>query len=180
MRVTIIILMVMACTACEQNKKRISEQVPKDIPCLDSLTVDTSVIAIIPFDTTDNWPFENAEPTNLNQTELQQIEKILADCIAKYNPKQKLRFDEISAKYPSEEFELGEFIIELNRYKRQYVPVINEKGEKVVWVNCFCGVWDKSDKYQILIIFDGGNCYFNVKINLATEMYYDFMVNGWA
>ena len=28
--------------------------------------------------------------------------------------------------------------IGLMNYKRQYLPVLNDNGEKIVWINCFC------------------------------------------
>ncbi len=57
----------------------------------------------------------------------------------------------------------------------------NVKGEKEVWVNCFCSVqymdyWKK----QVVFVKDGGNCFFNVKINITKKSFSDFEVNGEA
>ena len=60
------------------------------------------------------------------------------------------------------------------------MPTINSKGEKEVWVNCFCGQWDKSSRTNPVIVMDGGNCFFNLKINLTTGQYYELIVNGEA
>ncbi|NCU36630.1 hypothetical protein EOM75_11540 [Candidatus Falkowbacteria bacterium] len=102
------------------------------------------------------------------------------ECIKEYNPEQERRYNKIHKEHPEYNLKINHFIIELDHYKRQYVPVINEKGEMEVWVNCFCGNWGINDRTNILIVEDGGNCYFNLKINLTKENYYDLMVNGNA
>jgi hypothetical protein len=180
MRIILTITIILSVIGCRQKEKHIQENVIDVNNRVDSITIDTSVIAIIQFDTTYHWLFENARPTELDYAELKQIEKILNECIDEYNPEQEQRFNEISTKYIDETFRLTDFIIELDRYKRQYVPVINEKGEKEIWINCFCGEWEGRDKNQILLVDDGGNCFFNLSINLSTEKYYGFMVNGVA
>jgi hypothetical protein len=57
---------------------------------------------------------------------------------------------------------------------------MNTKGDKEVWVNCFCrnavGNW----KEELILVQDGGNCYFQLKVNLNTKKYYEFTVNGNA
>jgi len=73
-----------------------------------------------------------------------------------------------------------DFVIDLKKYKRQYIAVINSKGEKEVWVNCFCDTWKKNWRKELIFVLDGGNCYFNLKINLTKGEYYDLMVNGDA
>lgn len=145
---------------------------------VDTISIDTSSITIIEFNTNYHWLFKSAKRSELNSKELKQIEKILTDSLIKYNSKQQLQFQEISKKYPNADFNLSNFIIELERYKRQYVPVVNEKGEKEVWINCFCGKWGENGRTEVFEVEDGGNCYFNLKINLTTETIYDFMVNG--
>ena len=158
-------------------KTKVEEVFEKNI---DTISVDTSSIAIIPFDTTYHWLFKGAKQTELNASELKKIERMLTDSLMKYNSEQRLQYEEISKKYPNETFSLSNFIIELDKYKRQYIPVINEQGEKEVWINCFCGNWGEIGKTEILEVEDGGNCYFNLKINLTTKTIYDIMVNGDA
>jgi hypothetical protein len=64
-------------------------------------------------------------------------------------------------------------------YNRQYIPFFKD-GQKHVWVNCFCdGVehfpnWKK----QVITVYDGGGCYFNVLINLSEKKYSRLYVNG--
>lgn len=143
-------------------------------------TVDTSIIAILPFDTTRYWVFKDSKPTNLTNDDLQKIEIILNKCIDDYNPNQERQFKEINNKHPEYKLDKENFVINLKRYKRQYQAVINSKEEKEVWINCFCRTYNSNWKNEQIIVKDGGNCYFNLKINLSTEEYYELMVNGDA
>jgi hypothetical protein len=146
----------------------------------DTFIIDTSVIAILPFDTAQYWVFKDNKPTDLINIDLVKIEAILNLCINDYNRVQEKQLKEVNNKHPKYKLEKKDFIIDLIRYKRQYVATINSKGEKEVWVNCFCNTWDKNWRTNLIFVFDGGNCYFNLKINLTTGQYYELMVNGDA
>ena len=80
----------------------------------------------------------------------------------------------------------------LNDYFRQYVGVINEKGEKVIHVNCH---WDKytilnrirgyddpRDRYKdgYTDVFDGGSFHWSVNANLKEKRLFGLGVNGVA
>jgi len=57
----------------------------------------------------------------------------------------------------------------------------NEKGEKEVWINFFCVHYeDSSWKTFRFNVMDGGNCFYNLKVNLATKEIYDVNINGYA
>ncbi len=140
--------------------------------------VDTSVIAILPFDKTLNWVFKDNKPTNLSNDDQFKIENILTKCVNDYNPEQERQFNEINNKHPEYRLDKKNFTIDLTRYKRQYVATLNSKGEKEVWVNCFCNTHNKNWKTERIVVRDGGNCYFNLKINMTTGQYYELMVNG--
>jgi hypothetical protein len=142
--------------------------------------VDTSVVAILPFEKTQYWVFKNNKPSDLTNDDLLKIETILNKCIKDYNPEQERQFKKINDKHSDYKLDRENFIINLTHYKRQYVATLNSKGEKEVWVNCFCDAWNTDWKKELIIVNDGGNCYFNLKINLKTERYYDLMVNGDA
>jgi len=62
-------------------------------------------------------------------------------------------------------------------YKVQYVGFVNEKGERNIWANYFCNTMDRDWKKEIVHIDGGGNCFFQVEINLDTKTVYNFMVN---
>lgn len=66
-------------------------------------------------------------------------------------------------------------------YCKQFVGAINFKGEKTIWVNCFCEKFKddfKNWKTEIIGVDDGGNCFFNIKINVDKNEYYDLNING--
>jgi len=131
------------------------------------LQFDTSKTVIIPFDKKENYPFGNSyKPATLTQTEIIEIDSFIIKCVSDYN-----------ASFTQED---KQFRIDLTKeiYKKQLVAVTNEKGEKEVWVNCFCRTWDNAWKTKIIHVDDGGNCYFNFKINLTTKKYYDLGVNA--
>lgn len=72
----------------------------------------------------------------------------------------------------------------LKKYKRQYFGFINDKGEKILYIN---SLWSKSIKEhnwhwlnEIIWISDGGSHYWNIEYNLETEELMNLSVNGSA
>lgn len=139
---------------------------------------DTAVIAILPYDASQYWVFKECKPADLTNNDLKQIETILNECIKDYNPEREIQFQEINDKHPELKLDKKNFVIDLTLYKRQYVAVLNSKGEKEVWVNCFCSNGNENWKENLVFVKDGGNCYFNLKINLTTGKYCELIVNG--
>jgi hypothetical protein len=65
-----------------------------------------------------------------------------------------------------------------SQYKRQYIPYISKNGTKHIKVICFCRDEGINWKKEVLLVYDGGDCFFEVIINLATNTYSDLMING--
>lgn len=125
-------------------------------------SVDTNNIAIIPIDTTDIYQprFKNLRVAQLTTEDFRTVEILLTKCL-KNNDRD----------------------LDLEKYKRQYVVYINLKGEKEVYVNCFCSGYDNEFNYwkkSLVQVLDGGECFFNVMINLTTHKYGHLYVNGYA
>jgi|GEM_PF-2540334 len=59
-------------------------------------------------------------------------------------------------------------------FKRQYVAVLNDSGEKEVWINCFCWNNKKDWTKEVVDSLDSEGCYFHFKLNLKTRNEYDF------
>ena len=173
---TLTLILIISLTGCGQTNTEIKKKEKQT----KIYKVDASIIAILPFDTTQHWVFKDNKPIDLTTDDLYKIETILNKFINDYNPDQERQFKEINDKHPEYKLDKRNFIIDLKRYKRQYIATINSKGEKEVWINCFCNTWDKNWKINLIFVLDGGNCYFNLKINLTTGQYYDLMVNGDA
>ena len=160
--------------SCGQTRTKIKNQEQQTNIYKD----DTSVIAILPFDKTLFWVFKDNKPTGLTNDDLLKIETILNQCVNDYNPDQERQFKEINDKHPEYKLDKKNFIIDLTRYKRQYVATMNSKGEKEVWINCLCNTHDLNWRTERIEVKDGGNCFFNLKINLTTGQYFEIMVNG--
>jgi hypothetical protein len=126
---------------------------------------DKSQYAILKFKNSYYEIFKNAKATTLSEKEIELTENLLKSAIKEHNRNIK------NALFTIKEFK---------NYKRQLIPIINEKGEKEVWVNCFCDKPDKLWRKEIILVFDGGNCYFNLKINLTKKTFYQISVNGYA
>ena len=56
-----------------------------------------------------------------------------------------------------------------------------EKGGKFIFINDLCVQRDRQrlDK-EIIVIFDGGTCYFNVKYDPGQKVFFDLFINGEA
>lgn len=131
--------------------------------------VDTSRITVIPYEKIAiSQIFKDVISTKLALDDYKKIDNLLEKCVNDHN------------KHTSEnDFKINN----LSSYKRQYIAVINSSGETEVWINCFCDYYDSDFldwKKYIVFIRDGGNCFFNVKVNLTTTQYYDLRVNGYA
>ena len=137
---------------------------------LQKISFDTSNIAIISFDKSLYWLFDSTcKPSSLTHSDIAEIEQLFDKSVDHYNSKVK----EADKQY---------FAIDLTkwRYKRQYVSAVNKSGQKEVYINCFCDTLGNNCKKSLMQVDDGGNCFFNFKINLTTKKYYDFFVKGYA
>ncbi|MBS1772488.1 MAG: hypothetical protein JST82_06500 [Bacteroidetes bacterium] len=120
--------------------------------------------------------------TRLDNKELQLIDTLLKDAISDYNKKLE---KEYKKRYGGRKMDISNMTIDLYKenYKRQCFAYVNKKGEKIVWVNCMCSE-DPVDiegwKSHLIIVRDGGKCYFNLKVDLAKKEAYDLRVNGEA
>ena len=79
------------------------------------------------------------------------------------------------------------------KYYRQYVFYTDSNNDSIIYINAFCNLLDiptdssgvmimKPYDWQnnLMIVDDGGDCYWSIKINLTKMTYFDFMVNGEA
>jgi hypothetical protein len=65
----------------------------------------------------------------------------------------------------------------VNNYKVQVVPYFSKENKKYLWVNCFCS--DKSYwRKQLVIVKDGGSCYFNFCVDVESYEYSKIQING--
>jgi len=161
MRILLPLTLIICLLGCDQ----------KPAPIADPNVPDSEVPPpYVNVDTTDGSQFvtvlvgDDDKGATLSKTELQIIDSLVRLRVAEHN---------VSA--------ATEQSIDLSEYKRQYFLSINTKGEKEVEVNCFCEVHDNDDwKVNRVLVQDGGACYFNLQMNVATRRVLSFRVNGEA
>ena len=129
---------------CIQSKSLFFEVNEVKATCI----YDSTKIAILPFVKTKRKEDKKTTNADLTIIELNKIDSILAKTLEEHNS----RFGKS---------------IDLKNYYRQYVATINGKGEKKVWINCFCEKYDDW-KSKILHVCDGGDYYFTSSINLTS------------
>ena len=117
-------------------------------------------------DETGDFIFENSTPTTLSETEIVEIESIIGCLVSNH-------INTYGFTTSMAENENGEQF-----FYRQYLPVILGNNEKAVWINFFCSNrkfenWQK----ELVIVGDGGPCYFQVSVNLDKKIYFDYNVH---
>lgn len=105
--------------------------------------------------------FESGGFVKLNNLELDELENYIEKAVDKYNQNN------------------GEKINDLSKYKRQFIIVTDKNKDRIVWANLFCSEF-KSWKKSVVVVDDGGNCYFNLYINLTQRSFEPLNVNGNA
>jgi hypothetical protein len=114
----------------------------------------------------DHYIFDkNSKPASLSSNELTTIESLIAKEAMVYNRETKA---------------IGNPIKNPKKYYKQLIAIINNKGEKEVWVNCCCSVMHGLWKTQIQHTSDGGSCFFTIKINLTKKKADKLNANGLA
>lgn len=131
--------------------------------------IDSSKYAVIEFDKKrDSVRFdENVETGSISNIDISEIEKLISKRVNEYNKDQE--------KY-KDDSPYDNLIHNPENYYKQLIPVVNSKGEKIVWVNCLCAA-GKSNK-EIILIADGGSCFFHLTINLTNQVVSNFEVNA--
>ncbi|MFC5472815.1 hypothetical protein [Paraherbaspirillum soli] len=68
----------------------------------------------------------------------------------------------------------------LFEYKRQYLGY-TDKGSHWVYINGFCNAyWKKNDSWhsELVVTFDGGPCFFQVRYNVEKKLFERLEING--
>lgn len=175
----LIFIILISISSCNGTKK--ATEIESTENTQTEFKLAESDFVILPFNKDWHWIFKDVKPTKLTQSELIEIENILKIAVKENNEKQKINLIKHNQEYPKNKWKETGFEIKLKGKKRQYVPVINEKGEKEVWINFFCEDWESDNwKKDLMHVLDGGNCYFNLKVNLTNKTYSELGINGYA
>lgn len=91
----------------------------------------------------------------------------------------KTRITDINKEHPNQ-FDKSEYLENnLSKYNRQYFGYINEKGEKIIYLNLFKESIDCEMDAE-LIVLDGCSDYWQISFVADTQEFRDFSVNGCA
>ena len=130
--------------------------------------VDTSIYVILPYDSAAmmamDWRYKGARPASLTRAEVDDLESLVDSAY--------LSFTKDSTVYLHNLFPLS-------TYRRQYVAVLTEKGEKEVWLNFIGGDYGPWREAPVSVD-DGGKCYFQLFINLTQRDAYHLIPGGEA
>ena len=94
------------------------------------------------------------------------MKKVLIKSIIHYNEKAK--------KHP-------ELQVRAEKYIVQYVPYLDKKGKKQIWIHGSCddyGVPAESVKTEIIEALDGGGCYLNAAMRVGRKKVVAIGTNG--
>jgi hypothetical protein len=131
---------------------------------------------IIPYGQENERLFEESIPVDLTEDDINDIENILVMIISEHN--NKVKNNPYNVDWMNQE-------LDLSRYLRQYVPVLNKNGEKEVFISCsairyFLVEGWKEWNTRLVMVADGGNDFFEITININTRTYSYFFIHGYA
>jgi len=159
----IILLSFISAGSCGKMSDKPKEIIKNNIPA--DLKPNQTIIEAI--DNMD-WIFgKNYKKWTPSESDIETAEKLIAEC---FNDQKRGTVNRLLNRKPED-------------YTMQFVGAIDEKDEKIIWVNCFCSSeikYFKDWKTDLVLVKDGGNCFFNLKINVDNNTYYDVLVNGEA
>lgn len=165
---------------CQQKEQKSTLEEPIEQP--PTFSLDTSTFKIFEYDSSYYWIFpKNSVNAKLTTEDLIISEQLLNNEIRTFNEEGQIRKDSLKKKFPNYQFFENQFSINLEEYRRQYIVVTAPTGEKLLHINFFCGpdgfeYW----KDEYVIVDDGGNCFFQVIINISKKKLVEFYVNGVA
>ncbi|TGE28830.1 hypothetical protein [Hymenobacter metallicola] len=173
MRAAVIVCLILI-SGCNSQEGKIKLKVPTATTSIheQETKITLTDFAVIP----------NFQPNPVSVAELNQVDALLRACVTEFNKAAEADYADMQKAHPEIPFRKENYVIDLARYRKQLVVNVNSQGAKIVWVNCFCG--DEADfpywKKRIVDVTDGGNCFFNVRLNLTKGTWEDLRTNGVA
>jgi hypothetical protein len=164
----IIPLLVIFLFSCGTKQDNPPGETKDDKPKKDNTYELKPYQAIVPAVENMNWAFgKNYKPWKPGPNDIETGERLLKECFDKESSGTANPFS-------------GR---KLEDYNRQFIGAVIEGGNRVILVNCFCRSEEKTLKEwkeKMVLVADGGNCFFYLKVNIDTGRYYGLMVNGNA
>ena len=129
--------------------------------------VDERIYAILPYDSATmadmSWHYSDIQPGLLTSGGVDSLEEVIDTAYADFTKDSTLHK-----------------LMPLKGYRRQYVPVVTAHGDRVVWVNFFCDDFNIDWRKQVVAVKDGGNCFFQLFVDVTRRKAYDLTMNGYA
>ncbi|HMQ49773.1 MAG TPA: hypothetical protein PKA00_20045 [Saprospiraceae bacterium] len=176
----LVFLFLISLTACNGQTKKSDQTIDKQTEA-SNFEVPDSTYVILDYKSDWHWLFKDVEPATLTENELVEVESIIEKAVKENNEQQQESLEKHNKEYPNNQWTETGFELRTKGFKRQYVPVINRDGQKEIWINFFCDDWGNDNwKSGLMIVEDGGNCYFNLKVNLETGTYSELYINGYS
>ena len=147
------------------------------------------------------YSFVQRHYQNSQLGEMSQLKYYMLDVSVSKNCPEWLRANMVSpATLSNEEFELMKVVLQISitrynlkikgysyfqitgQYGVQYLPYIDKKGRKQIWVNGFCAGDEMYQKPETVIamVFDGGSCFFNTLIRAGSRKTVFIGIHGLA
>ncbi|AWM34511.1 hypothetical protein DDQ68_18005 [Hymenobacter nivis] len=178
-------------TGCQTRESEPAAAKPGPRTVAPKPVADSRRVAVFPYDEErdkyifrtydkklNKYIFQNVAAASLSPSELIQAEVVLKRCIEDYNEKQGVTLSEWRKNHSLRVYTDRQVLINLTNYKRQLVAVINAKGEKEVWVNCFCGAYKTDQPREIVMVEDGGKYFLNVLLNIQQGTWLNLEINS--
>jgi hypothetical protein len=179
MKLWLSILILVLIAGCSTEIKTFSVSDPDKIGVKSDNIKGTIFKSSYPASKLDIRPEDSLKRFTPSQEDIQLSETLIKSQIAALN------------KNHINQFGQKEFIERnLNKYFRQYIGFINEKGDSVIHVNFYWNSYTLSDKISgendsrlnynsdYSTMYDGGSHFWNLNVNLTTKALYNLSVNG--
>lgn len=161
-----------------QDKQAISKEDPLLLKPQTTAATMKERIVVFPYTAAHASIFPQSKPANLLRHEWNEVEDLLIDAVFQYNLKTKNWYQPPGQKIPASNAPLSLFSVQLHRYNRQYITATNDKGEKLVWVNCLHERVNNQWRKKIVRLNEDNMNQFELKINLSQRRWSDFKING--
>jgi hypothetical protein len=139
------------------------------LPAFAQQHVDTALYAVLQYDDhakmAMDWQFPNARPDSLTMAQVDSAEELI---------------DRAYANYLRDANKHIHLLQPLRAYHRQYVALMNEQGEREIWINFFCASFGNDWRHYIMVVDDGGGCFFQIRLNWSKKKVVELLPNGVA
>ncbi|HVX51460.1 MAG TPA: hypothetical protein VHB48_14955 [Chitinophagaceae bacterium] len=139
-----------------------------------NLHIDTNNTVVLPFASVKTFMDKGFKTSVLNDRDLATVDSLVLKVVHDNHIGEDLRAVNAGATPAMSLKQIK------NIYNRQVICYADSHGDKIVWVLYFCSSEQpiNSLKNGLVMVDDGGDCFFNFKVNIKKRTAFDVMVNG--